>query len=82
VSGGDDSTQVDEGTETITIKDTEIEAQRVKVQTEDDTGTEITTTVWYSDEIPGGMVKSLTEIENIVPIKAEMVVIDYKAIKE
>ena len=74
-------TRVSESTEKITIKETEIEVQQIKVET-DEAGNKVTATVWYSDEVPGKMVKSLTEVEGAVPVKSEMVVIDYKAIKE
>jgi hypothetical protein len=74
-------TRVSESTEKIEIKGTELEVQQIKVET-DEAGSKVTATVWYSDEVPGRMVKSLTEVEGVVPVKSEMVVIDYKTIKE
>ena len=74
-------TRVSESTEKIEIKGIELEVQQIKVET-DEAGNKVTATAWYSDEVPGRMVKSLTEVKDVVPVKTEMVVIDYKTIKE
>ena len=74
-------TRASESTEKIEIKGIELEVQQIKVET-DEAGNKVTATAWYSDEVPGRMVKSLTEVKGVVPVKTEMVVIDYKTIKE
>lgn len=74
-------TRVDERMEKVKIKDKEIEVQRITVNTEDDAGSEVVVTAWCTEEIPGGMAKSITEVKGFVPVKVEQVVTDFKTIK-
>lgn len=73
-------TKVEEKKDKIKLKGKEIEATLVKVEVEDVTG-KTTVTLWYSDEIPGGTIKSITEVGGVVATKVEMVATDYKAVK-
>jgi hypothetical protein len=75
-----DAQTVEEGEEELEINGQKITTQRLKVITED-AGSKVTATLWYSDDIPGRMVKSLTEVAGPVKTTSEMTLIDYKTIK-
>lgn len=75
-----DAQTVEESEEELDINGQKITTQRLKVVTEE-AGSKVTATLWYSDEIPGRMVKSLTEVAGPVKTTSEMAVIDYKTIK-
>ncbi len=74
-------TVVEEGVEEeLEINGQKIMTVRSKVETED-AGSQVIVTAWYSDEIPGKMVRSLTEVKGMMPVITEMVVTDFNTIK-
>jgi uncharacterized Zn-binding protein involved in type VI secretion len=70
---------VAEGTKAITVNGKEIATKCVKTETTQD-GVTVTTTVWTSESVPGGMVKSVTETGGDMPTTTELVLTDYKAV--
>lgn len=76
-----EGTVIEEGVEEeVEINGKKIMAMRTKVETES-AGSKAIVTAWHSDEIPGQIVRSLTEVQEMVAVTTEMVVIDYNIVK-
>jgi hypothetical protein len=74
-------TVVEEGVEEeLEINGQKIMTVRSKVETED-AGSKVVVTAWLNDEIPGKVVRSITEVKGMMPVVSEMVVIDFHTIK-
>ena len=71
----------DEGEETITVADQDIDTTWTKTVTTDGTTT-VTTTVWTSDSIPGGAVKSVIERKTDKTTTTETkILVEYKVVE-
>jgi hypothetical protein len=75
-----EGTRTDEGIEEIEVNGVKLKAKRIRVQF-DEFETETTIYVWFSDEIPGKVVKYTREIKGSISVKEEVVATDFKAIK-
>jgi len=72
--------KVDEGTEELTVNDKKIKSTWVKTEFTRE-GTTTVSTVWTSDDIPGNVVKMVSEMKGPMASTSETTLIDFKAEK-
>ena len=75
----ENSSRVEEKQETVEVNGQKVEALIIRVETES-AGEATTVTFWSSEKFPGQIIKSVTEVGGYVPVKVEMVAIDFQAI--
>ena len=73
--------KVDEGSEELTVNDKKIKTAWVKTEFTQE-GTTTVSTVWTSDDIPGNVIKMVSETKGPMTSTSEMTLVDFKAEKK